>query len=117
MKVMVAVEVGVYVVLGCLAAYLAGVMPLDTFLGVAGFFGFGSIQTIRELFLEGSRVTRVVTVFGILSCAVWGYGVLTGSSFASVEQFGFLLAVVFGAQLTGLLRGAVRSRFTLRDGV
>lgn len=102
-------EIGAYGIIALLLAFLFDMLDLESFLTFAGFLGFGSVQAIRELFLEKSRATRVVTAVGVLLCAVWGYGTMTDAPFADTEELGVLLAIVFGVQALALSRGIARS--------
>lgn len=107
-------DIGIYVAIASIAAYLVGVIDLPTMLSLAAMFGYASVQAIRELFLAGSIKTRVVTVVGVLTAAVFGYGSLTAAPWASAEQFGFVLTVVFGIQLAALGHGVAKSKGQLK---
>jgi len=104
-----AIEVGIIAIIGAAALYLIGLIDLSVFMTVAGFFGYGSIEALRSLFLSEGVKTKVVWIIGWLLVAVFGYGQLAGLSWATAEKFGLVLSVVAGTQVIALLHGVAKA--------
>jgi hypothetical protein len=104
-----AVEVGILAIIGAAALYLIGLIDLNVFMTVAGFFGYGSLEALRSLFLSEGIKTKVIWIIGWLLVAVFGYGNLAGLSWATAEKFGVLFAVVAGIQGIALIHGVAKA--------
>ena len=104
-----AIELSIIAIIGAAGLYLIGWINLNVFMTVAGFFGYGSIEALRSLFLSEGIKTKIVWIAGWLLVAVFGYGSMAGLSWATTEKFATLFAVVAGTQVVALLHGVAKA--------
>lgn len=106
-----AVDIGLYALGGLVLLYLAGVIDESVLYIIGGFFGFASIQAVRELFIAKALKSRLIAVIGAVICAGYGYGIITAAPWADPEKFKFVFYVVFGVEGLAVLHGAMKSNF------